>query len=142
MFTSNSNPSTLEILVRTGKISQPVKPIHADKGLGEATFRDGVSSPFFLAPLLARPDLAPFEPISEEHPGVGIKSSITATQLGIDLKAWILGLNGLGNTRTLGVSQEFVGIRSYPKVSWAENKLRNLVLFRFRCGIIVVEMEC
>jgi len=118
-----------------------VKPIHADEGLRDATSRDGVSCPLFLAPLLARPDLVRFEPKSEEHLSSCDESSATATQPGINLKEWILGLNALGRTRTLGVSQAFVSISPHPKVSWAEDKLRNLVLFRFHCGIIVVDME-
>jgi hypothetical protein len=133
MFTSNSTPSVIEILVRTGKICPPERPIKSERGLKEMTGRDGVARPFFLPPLLARPDLQRFEPKSETTPVPNIKFSSPEKQRNIDLKEWMAGLNGLGEKGTVGISQTFVDLKPYPKISWENNELRNLVVFRFHC---------
>lgn len=45
---------------------------------------------------------------------------------------WVLGLNSLGNG-TVALAQNVVQQKEVKRIDWED--LRNLVLFRYRCGI-------
>ena len=131
MFTPNKVPSVVEILVRTGQMLVVKKPAKAEKGLQDVASRNGDSRPVLLSPLLQRPDLLSFGPDptstvdeeeEEENPA----------------KDWVEGLNSLGRG-SVAISQDVVQSRELKRVDW--DGLRNLVLFRFQCGMTLEIME-
>src|SRR5438046_3058450 len=129
IFTSNKVLSVIEILVRTGQMLPVKKPSRAEKGLQDVASRNGDTRPVLLAPLLQRPDLVAFEPdststVDEDHQEEDEEEKNPA-------KDWLEGLNSLG-VGTVAISQDVLQIREVKQVDWAD--LRNLVLFRFRCG--------
>ena len=131
MFTSSKVHSVIEVLVRTGAMLPLKKPAKAEKGLQDVGSRDKDIRPVLLAPLLQRPDLIAFEP-DPTPPGNEDKGNNSWA------KDWVEGLNSLGKG-TVAIAQEVVQIREIKKVDW--NDLRNIVLFRFRCGIMSLIME-
>jgi hypothetical protein len=131
IFTLNKVPSVIEILVRTGQMLPIKKPVKAEKGLQDVASRNGDSRPILLAPLLQRPDLLTFEPDSTSTIDEEEEDKNPA-------KDWVEGLNSLGGG-TVAISQDVVPIREVKRVDWGD--LRNLVLFRFRCGMTLEIME-
>jgi hypothetical protein len=131
MFTSNKAPSVLEILVRTGQILVVKKPAKAEKGLQDVASRNRDSRPVLLWPLLQRPDLLSFEPDSTSTVNEEEKEENPA-------KDWVEGLNSLGGG-SVAISPDVVQSRELKRADW--DGLRNLVLFRFQCGITLEIME-
>jgi hypothetical protein len=115
-FTSNSKTSLVEILVRTGEMLPLAKPSKAEKGLQEISTRDGLINPISLAPLLQKEEL---------------KMDTLAKQ-------WVDGLRGLGKG-SVGLSEGVLVVKEVKVVGW--KSLRNIVLFRFRCGIFLVRRD-
>ena len=130
IFTSKKVPSVIEILVRTGQMLPVKKPSKAEKGLQDVASRNGDTRPVLLAPLLRRLDLLPFEPDST--------STVDEEEETNPAKDWVEGLNSLGSG-TVAISQDVQQIREVKRVDWAD--LRNLVLFRFRCGMALKIIE-
>jgi len=98
------------------------RPARSEKGLQDISSRDGFDRPVLLTPVLQDPMLNKFEPDRQksvpaemENPG----------------KDWVVGLNALG-PGTVTVAQNVVQVKETKKVDWED--LRNLVLFRYRCG--------
>jgi hypothetical protein len=116
-------PSMIEILVRTGRALPMKKPARSEKGLQDVASRDGFDRPVLLAPVLQDPMLNKFEP---EH------GKLVPAEMENPGKEWVVGLNALGNG-TVTVAQNVVQVKETKRVDWED--LRNLVLFRYRCGI-------
>ena len=115
----------LEVLVRTGSLSNPTRPLKSEKGLQDISSRDGHFRPVRLHPLLRRDDLSRFEP--------QLQSDVPKTDVSTDFhKNWIVGISALGKG-TIAISEEVVQTRETKRIDWKD--LRNLVLFRFYCGI-------
>jgi len=106
------------------------KPAKAETGLQDVASRNGDTRPVLLAPLLQRPDLLSFEPDST--------STVDEEEEANPAKDWVEGLNSLGRG-TVAISPDVVQIREIKRVDWGD--LRNLVLFRFRCGMTLKIME-
>ena len=106
------------------------KPAKAEKGLQDVASRNGDTRPVLLAPLLQRPDLLSFEPDST--------STIDEEEETNPAKDWVEGLNSLGRG-TVAISQDVMHAREVRRVDWDD--LRNLVLFRFRCGMTLEIMN-
>jgi len=121
-FTSNTNPSTIEILVRTGRILPVKKPARSEKGLQDVASRDGFDRPVRLAPVLQDPMLNKFEPDPRR---------LAPAKLENPGKEWVAGLNALGGG-TVVVAQNVVQVKETKRIDWEDPK--NLVLFRYRCG--------
>lgn len=132
VFTSNQIPSRIEVLVRTGTMLPFQKPYKSEKGLQDISSRDGNIRPILLAPLLLQqaPDLQQFEPTTSIHEEEQKKDVVEETN---PAKDWAEGLNSLGKG-TVKLSQGVVQIKEVKKVEWKD--LRNIVLFRFHCGMI------
>lgn len=131
IFTSNKVPSVIEVLVRTGQILAAKKPAKTEKGLQDVASRNGDIRPVLLAPLLERPDLLSFEPDSTSTVDEEEEEKNPA-------KDWVEGLNSLGRG-TVTTSEDVVQAKEAKRVDW--DNLRNLVLFRFRCGMTLWIME-
>jgi hypothetical protein len=124
-------PSTIEILVRTGRVLPLKRPARSEKGLQDVSSRDGFDRPVLLGPVLQDPMLNKFE---LDH------RKLVAVEMENPGKDWVAGLNTLGNG-TVIVAQNVVQVKETKRVDWED--LRNLVLFRYRCGnspIFLVEM--
>ena len=127
MFTTNSRPSTLDILVRTGTMLPLKKPARAEKGLDDVSSRDIYCRPVLLAPLLERPDLARFES----------DCNVMSREVKNPAKEWVDGLNSLVG-RTVALAEDLVSIREVKRIDWKD--LRNLVIFRYHCGMSLISL--
>lgn len=134
-FTLDQRPSKIEILVRTGTILPPKKPSKAEKGLQDISSRDGIIRPTLLSPLLHHQSLEQqqFEPhptaiVSKENK----KEKEEEEEENNPAKDWVEGLNSLGRG-TVEMGTETVQIKEIKRIEWRD--LRNIVLFRFHCGI-------
>lgn len=87
----------------------PWKPAKAEKGLQEISSRDSIINPIFLAPLVQE----------------GVK------RVENPAKRWVDDLKLIGRG-SVGLLDAAVTAREVKMVGW--KSLRNLVLFRFRCG--------
>jgi hypothetical protein len=94
----------------------PCKPAKAEKGLQEISSRDGIRNPILLAPLLDE------EVKMVQNPA----------------KRWVDDLKLIGRG-SVGLLDTVVTTREVKAVGW--KSLKNIVLFRFRCGKVLGERE-
>ena len=107
-----------------------------ESGYASRQLRDGIILPFYLDLLLT----APVQPLpdpdsSDEHdvPAAQPVPANTDPELASGDK-WAESFKALG-TGTVGFKKEMMHGRPYLNPCWKQD-LKNLVIFRFRCGVL------
>jgi hypothetical protein len=140
---STGEESIIEVLVRAGNMKIPSKPICAEKGLQDINNRDGLITPFFLDKVLRHTSSQTCQSLQPQNvSGISTTQDQTLTPTSsVDIpsvegaREWVRSLESLG-VGSVRLKDLGTPIREVKSVEW--NEMRNLVLFRFRCGRPVI----